>query len=87
MLQTKIDKMQYTTLDQFKADVELMVSNAKKYNVKESYAYQDANKIQASIPKNKHIILQVPDYSLTRVLSDVETDQRKIYRIKISKSG
>ncbi|KAM3580082.1 hypothetical protein VKS41_007323 [Umbelopsis sp. WA50703] len=58
MLQTKIDKMQYTTLDQFKADVELMVSNAKKYNVKESYAYQDANKIQASIPKNKHIILQ-----------------------------
>jgi hypothetical protein len=40
--------MQYTTVDEFKSDVELMVSNAKKYNVKESYAYQDAIKIQAS---------------------------------------
>lgn len=41
--------MQYTTVDDFKADIELMVSNAKKYNVKESYAYQDAIRIQASI--------------------------------------
>jgi hypothetical protein len=41
--------MQYATVDEFKADIELMVSNAKKYNVKESYAYQDAIKIQASI--------------------------------------
>jgi hypothetical protein len=57
MLQTKIDKMQYTTLDQFKADVELMVSNAKKYNVKESYAYQDAIKILASIQKHRYHFL------------------------------
>lgn len=44
-MKTKIDKDQYSSVDQFKADVELMVSNAKKYNVKESYAYQDAIKI------------------------------------------
>lgn len=29
-----------------KADIELMVSNAKKYNMKDSLVYQDAVKIQ-----------------------------------------
>ncbi|KAI9277980.1 Bromodomain-containing protein [Umbelopsis sp. AD052] len=48
-IKAKIDKMQYTSVDDFKADVELMVSNAKKYNVKESYAYQDAIRIQKFI--------------------------------------
>ncbi|KAH8553124.1 hypothetical protein BGW37DRAFT_439314 [Umbelopsis sp. PMI_123] len=48
-IKAKIDKMQYATVDEFKADIELMVSNAKKYNVKESYAYQDAIQIQKLI--------------------------------------
>lgn len=32
-------------MSQFKADVEQMVANAKKYNVKESQVYEDAVKI------------------------------------------
>lgn len=31
---------------QFKADIDLMTSNAKKYNVKGSQVYEDAIKIQ-----------------------------------------
>lgn len=33
---------------EFKADIELMVSNAKKYNMKGSEVYEDAVKIQVS---------------------------------------
>lgn len=45
-LQAKIDAKQYSTMSQFKADIDLMVANAKKYNVKDSQVYGDAIKIQ-----------------------------------------
>lgn len=62
--------MHYTTVDEFKSDVELMVSNAKKYNVKESYAYQDAIKIQAShkcikLGSSRHLEIANADLSFS----------------------
>jgi hypothetical protein len=35
-------------MSQFKSDIDLMVSNAKKYNMKESQVYEDAVKIQVN---------------------------------------
>ncbi|KAI8147926.1 hypothetical protein BJV82DRAFT_664265 [Fennellomyces sp. T-0311] len=44
-MKTKIDQQEYTSVADLKADIDLMVSNAKKYNIKESQVYQDAIKI------------------------------------------
>lgn len=33
-------------MSEFKSDIDLMVANAKKYNVKDSQVYEDAIKIQ-----------------------------------------
>ncbi|KAG1152549.1 hypothetical protein G6F37_004143 [Rhizopus arrhizus] len=45
-IKSKIDKKVYQHISQMKADIELMVSNAKRYNVKSSQIYEDAVKIQ-----------------------------------------
>jgi hypothetical protein len=45
-LQQKIDNKDYNKLSQLKADIDLMASNAKKYNLKDSQVYNDAVKIQ-----------------------------------------
>lgn len=39
----------YQSISQMKADIDLMVSNAKKYNMKGSQIYEDAIKIQVII--------------------------------------
>ncbi|KAI9467879.1 Bromodomain-containing protein [Zychaea mexicana] len=44
-IKTKIDQQEYKSVGDLKADIDLMVSNAKKYNIKESQVYQDAIKI------------------------------------------
>ncbi|KAI8370678.1 uncharacterized protein BYT42DRAFT_98580 [Radiomyces spectabilis] len=45
-IKIKLDQHEYSSLSQLKADIELMVSNAKKYNIKESQVYEDAVAIQ-----------------------------------------
>ncbi|CEI86268.1 hypothetical protein RMCBS344292_00711 [Rhizopus microsporus] len=45
-IKNKIDKNMYQSISQMKADIDLMVSNAKKYNMKGSQIYEDAIKIQ-----------------------------------------
>ncbi|KAI8088285.1 hypothetical protein BDF21DRAFT_491340 [Thamnidium elegans] len=60
-MKAKIDAKQYSTMSQFKADIDLMVANAKKYNVKDSQVYGDAIKIQKFVkawtpPKEKAIV-------------------------------
>ncbi|KAI7874767.1 Bromodomain-containing protein [Lichtheimia hyalospora FSU 10163] len=45
-IKTKIDQQEYTAVTELKSDIDLMVSNAKKYNIKESQVYQDAVKLQ-----------------------------------------
>ena len=42
----RIDKDEYDDTDALKADLTLMISNAKKYNVKGSSIYEDAVEIQ-----------------------------------------
>lgn len=44
--QNKATKNKYTTLDDMKSDLYLMVANAKTYNLEESQVYQDAMEIQ-----------------------------------------
>ena len=44
-IKTKVDQQEYKSVGELKADIDLMVSNAKKYNIKESQVYQDAVKI------------------------------------------
>jgi hypothetical protein len=48
MISVRAGKDEYDDMDGLKADLNLMTSNAKKYNVKESSIYQDA------------VVLQVP---------------------------
>jgi hypothetical protein len=43
-----MDKKVYKKLSEFKADIDLMVSNAKKYNLEDSQVYNDAVKIQVN---------------------------------------
>ncbi|KAI7905845.1 uncharacterized protein BX663DRAFT_497836 [Cokeromyces recurvatus] len=69
-MKAKIDAKEYTLLSQFKADIELMISNAKKYNIKESQVYEDAIKIQKFVknwkePKEK-AILKLPGDAFTQ---------------------
>lgn len=45
-IKAKIDAREYRQLAQFKADIDQMAANAKKYNVKGSQVYEDAVKIQ-----------------------------------------
>ncbi|KAI9313309.1 Bromodomain-containing protein [Dichotomocladium elegans] len=45
-IKTKLDQQGYHSLTDMKADMELMVSNAKKYNMKDSQVYIDAVRIQ-----------------------------------------
>ncbi|PHZ14019.1 Bromodomain-containing protein [Rhizopus microsporus ATCC 52813] len=45
-IKNKVEKNMYQNISQMKADIELMVSNAKKYNMKGSQIYEDAIKIQ-----------------------------------------
>ncbi|KAI9267863.1 hypothetical protein BY458DRAFT_475796 [Sporodiniella umbellata] len=45
-IKTKVDKRAYQHISQMKADLDLMISNAKKYNMKGSQIYDDALKIQ-----------------------------------------
>ncbi|KAF7722312.1 hypothetical protein EC973_003463 [Apophysomyces ossiformis] len=45
-IKTKIDQKEYISLAKLKADIDLMVTNAKKYNMKESQVFEDAVKIQ-----------------------------------------
>lgn len=52
--QTKIDAREYKQLAQFKADIDQMAANAKKYNVKGSQVYEDAVKIQ--VKKKEQVI-------------------------------
>lgn len=51
--QAKIDAREYRQLAQFKADIDQMAANAKKYNVKGSQVYEDAVKIQVKEKKKK----------------------------------
>lgn len=60
-MKAKIDAKEYKTMAEFKADIDLMVSNAKKYNMKGSEVYEDAVKIQKFVrswtnPKEKAIV-------------------------------
>ncbi|RUS16288.1 Bromodomain-containing protein, partial [Endogone sp. FLAS-F59071] len=41
-LKAKIDASEYTSLEEFRADCDLMFANAKKYNVQYSEVYNDA---------------------------------------------
>ncbi|KAL9560599.1 hypothetical protein PS6_000054 [Mucor atramentarius] len=62
-IKAKIDAHEYRQLAQFKADIDLMASNAKKYNVKGSQVYEDAVKIQ---PQSKaKTVLKIPGKALT----------------------
>ncbi|KAF1799619.1 hypothetical protein FB192DRAFT_1387647 [Mucor lusitanicus] len=45
-IKAKIDAREYRQVAQFKADIDQMAANAKKYNVKGSQVYEDAVKIQ-----------------------------------------
>ncbi|KAI8088928.1 uncharacterized protein BX664DRAFT_314179 [Halteromyces radiatus] len=45
----KLNKKEYNSLDDLKSDLNLMVANAKKYNIKESQVYQDALQIHKLI--------------------------------------
>ncbi|KAG0185397.1 hypothetical protein DFQ28_009395, partial [Apophysomyces sp. BC1034] len=45
-IKAKIDQNEYPSFAKFKADIDLMVANAKKYNIKESQVFEDAVKIQ-----------------------------------------
>ncbi|CAO3673709.1 unnamed protein product [Rhizopus stolonifer] len=45
-IKTKVDKRTYQHVSQMKADLDLMVSNTKRYNMKGSQIYEDAVKIQ-----------------------------------------
>ncbi|KAK9727973.1 hypothetical protein K7432_001425 [Basidiobolus ranarum] len=46
MIKDKIDQKEYTSLEDFKADIELMFENAKQYNTKGSQVYKDAVTLQ-----------------------------------------
>ncbi|KAI8975321.1 hypothetical protein BDF20DRAFT_914267 [Mycotypha africana] len=50
-MKKKIDAKQYKYLSQFKSDLTQMVTNAKKYNIKESQVYEDATKIHKFVKK------------------------------------
>lgn len=55
-----MDNKEYDSLADFKADIDLMVANAKKYNLKESQVYGDAVFIQKFVkqwqPKLKTVL-------------------------------
>ncbi|KAG2219089.1 hypothetical protein INT45_005820, partial [Circinella minor] len=50
-IKTKIDQKEYKSVSELKADIDLMVSNAKRYNIKESQVYQDAVKIHKLVKR------------------------------------
>ncbi|CAO3590460.1 unnamed protein product [Absidia cylindrospora] len=49
MITAKANKNEYTSLDDLKSDLQLMIANAKHYNMEESQVYQDALRIQKLI--------------------------------------
>ncbi|KAI8890209.1 Bromodomain-containing protein [Backusella circina FSU 941] len=55
---------QYQSFDQFKADIDLMVSNAQAYNESDSQVYNDALHIQKYVhswqPKREKTVLKLP---------------------------
>jgi hypothetical protein len=48
MISARVDNDEYDDIEALKADITLMASNAKKYNVKESSIFQDAVVLQVS---------------------------------------
>ena len=50
MISARVDNDEYDDMEALKADLNLMTSNAKRYNVKESSIYQDALVLQVPIP-------------------------------------
>lgn len=62
-----MDDREYKKLSQFKADIDLMVSNAKKYNLNESQVYNDAVKIQV-----KFILQNIAELHLIKCFMYIE---------------
>ncbi|GAB5593723.1 hypothetical protein Unana1_08623 [Umbelopsis nana] len=97
-IKAKIDKIQYASVDEFKADIELMVTNAKKYNVKESYAYQDAKLIKgksntrrgssdaAPEPVSKSATIKLPALAFGNKPAAAPVADSKIKSIKLKTS-
>jgi len=50
MISARVANDGYDDMEALKADLNLMTSNAKRYNVKESSIYQDALVLQVPIP-------------------------------------
>ena len=50
MISARVDNDEYDDMEALKADLNLMTSNAKRYNVKESSIYQDALVLQVPMP-------------------------------------
>jgi hypothetical protein len=48
MISARVENDEYDDIEALKADITLMTSNAKKYNVKESSIFQDAMVLQVS---------------------------------------
>jgi uncharacterized protein YlzI (FlbEa/FlbD family) len=48
MISARVENDEYEDIEALKADITLMTSNAKKYNVKESSIFQDAVILQVS---------------------------------------
>jgi hypothetical protein len=48
IISARVENDEYDDIEALKADITLMTSNAKKYNVKESSIFQDAVVLQVS---------------------------------------
>ncbi|KAI8327234.1 hypothetical protein BD560DRAFT_418381 [Blakeslea trispora] len=83
-MKAKIDAKEYTTLAEFKADLDLMISNAKRYNRKESQVYEDAVQIQKFVKQwhgsKEKAVLKLPGEAFTK---PAESPPPKIIAIKL----
>ncbi|KAI8997125.1 hypothetical protein BDB01DRAFT_769915 [Pilobolus umbonatus] len=64
IIESNINNNQYITVNDLKADIELMINNAKKYNMKKSQIHEDALKIQKYVknwtPPVEKTLLKIP---------------------------